>query len=124
MLSTLSLNHENVIAGLDDAVGHIFWVFGTLFVVHFELPFGWLQPFDRIPLQDNSETSVGVRIELLYRIKAFFETAKQHLLDFADFSHRIAIAFNILTLCWRVGALFHRGGTTAHLYLIPGRLFI
>src|SRR5690625_7973908 len=124
MLSTLSLNHENVITSLDKEVGHIFLVFGTLFVVHCELRFGWLKPFDRITLQDNSETSFGVRIELLYRIKAFLETAKKQLLDFADFSHGIAIAFNILTLCWRVGALFHRGGTTAHLYLIPGRLFI
>src|SRR3546814_7486589 len=53
-----------------------------------ELPLRRLEPLAGVAFEDDSETALGVRVELLQWVQALCESTEQHLLDATHFLHR------------------------------------
>src|SRR3546814_17622773 len=64
-----------------------------------ELPLRRLEPLAGVAFEDDSETALGVRVELLQWVQALCESTEQHLLDATHFLHRFAEVTRSLSCC-------------------------
>src|SRR3546814_15465720 len=82
-----------------------------------ELPLRRLEPLAGVAFEDDSETALGVLVELLQWLQALCESTEQHLLDATHFLHRFAEVTRSLSCCCCVvaGLEFREAATNLHL---------
>src|SRR3546814_17643124 len=92
-------------------VGSVLGLCGAEVVVELELPLRRLEPRAGFAFEDDSETALGVRVELLQWVQALCESTEQRLLDATHFLHRFAEVTRSLSCCCCVVAGLDRKST-------------